>query len=188
VLHARSMPAPSSRSVVPLRRPTQSSDRGVGPRRRTQASDPGVGPGRRTRSPDPGVGPGRRTLWGLDRPGGLGQDPTAIDRQDDHAVRGHGQGQLARGTDLLRSRGRSPGRHIDLTEVELREVSQWMAQVEWDRARLRSALARTAVAAMSAGPRPAGEHDVLHGLVDRSSAVRSEVLSAAREHAAVYPR
>lgn len=78
--------------------------------------------------------------------------------------------------------------HIDLTEAKLREVSQWMAQVEWDRARLRSALARTAVAAMSAGPGPAGGHDVLHGLVDRSSTVRSEVLTAAREHAAAYPR
>jgi hypothetical protein len=81
--------------------------------------------------------------------------------------------------------------HIDLTEAELREVSQRVAQVEWDQARLRSALARTAVAvvaAMSAGPRPAGERDVLHGVVDRCSAVRSEVLTAAREHAAVYPR
>lgn len=81
--------------------------------------------------------------------------------------------------------------HIDLTEAKLREVSQWIVQVEWDRARLRSALARTAVAAvaaMSAGPGPAGGHDVLHGLVDRCSAMRSEVLSAAREYAAAYPR
>lgn len=74
--------------------------------------------------------------------------------------------------------------HIDLTEAKLREVSEWMTQVEWDRARLRSALVRTAVAAMDAGV----EHDVLHGLVDRSSAVRSEVLTAARDHATAYPR
>jgi hypothetical protein len=32
------------------------------------------------------------------------------------------------------------------------------------------------------------EHDVLHRLVDRSSAVRSEVLTAAHEHATVHAR
>jgi hypothetical protein len=70
---------------------------------------------------------------------------------------------------------------IDLIEAKLREVSLWMAQVEWDRARLRPALARTAVAA-------GVQYGVLHGLVDRSSAVGSEVLAAARDHATAYLR
>ncbi|WP_432563987.1 hypothetical protein [Kineococcus sp. SYSU DK003] len=68
--------------------------------------------------------------------------------------------------------------HLDLTEAKLRQVSQWVAQVEWDRARLRSALARTAVAAMNAGV----QHDVLHHLVERSGAVSTQVLAAARDH------
>ena len=67
--------------------------------------------------------------------------------------------------------------HIDLTEAKLCEVLKWVAQIEWDRAWLRSALARTAEAAMDAGV----DHDVLYGLVDRCGAVRSEVLTAARD-------
>ena len=74
--------------------------------------------------------------------------------------------------------------HISQTEAKLLEVTVWVRQVEWDRARLRSALARTAVAAMDAGV----EHDVVHRLVDRSSAVPREVLAAAQAHAAEYPR
>lgn len=74
--------------------------------------------------------------------------------------------------------------HITQTEATLRDVAVWARQAEWDRARLRSALARTAAAAMDAGV----EHDVVHRLVDRSSAVRSEVLTAAREHAMIHAR
>jgi len=76
------------------------------------------------------------------------------------------------------------GAHITPTEATLRKVTVWARQVEWDQARLRSAPARTAVAAMDAGV----EHDVVHRLVDRSSAVRSEVLTAAREHSLVHAR
>jgi len=74
--------------------------------------------------------------------------------------------------------------YINQTEATLCEVVVWGREVEWDRARLRAALARTAAAAMSAGV----QHDVLHRLVDRSSAVRAEVLTAASDHDQVYAR
>lgn len=69
--------------------------------------------------------------------------------------------------------------HINQTEAKLGDVAEWIRQVEWDRARLRSALARIASAAMDAGV----EHEVLHRLTDQASAVSTTVLVAVRDHA-----